>query len=67
MRLREKIGDLLFLCTALARISDVDSEELLGYECDSFIDRFEKLENIGKLSDTSAKELYYEKADNTED
>lgn len=63
----EEIGDLLFLCTALARISDVDSEELLGYECDSFIDRFEKLENSGKLSDTSAKELYYEKADNTED
>ncbi len=63
----EEIGDLLLLCTVLARLSGVDSEELLGYECDALIKRFEQIEASGRLTDASARELYYKESDNTED
>lgn len=63
----EEIGDLLLLCAELSRLSGVDAEELLGYECDDFIKRFEALETSGRLTDASARELYYKAEDNTED
>lgn len=63
----EEIGNLLLLCTELARLEGVDAEELLGYECDSFTERFEAIEAAGRLTDASARELYYKASDNTEE
>ena len=62
-----ELGSLLLLCTALARLSDVDAEELLGYECDEFIRRFEHIENSGRLTNAAAGELYRKETNNTED
>ena len=45
----EKIGDILFEMTGLAKALDTESEKSLYYACDRFIERFEKLEkNVGK-------------------
>ena len=45
----EKIGDILFDMSGLAKALDVESEKSLYNACDRFIERFEKLEkNVGK-------------------
>lgn len=53
------IGDVLFLCANAARHMQDDAEERLAKKCESFIERFERLENSGAaLSEISAEELY---------
>ena len=45
----EKIGDILFEMTGLAKALDTESEKSLYNACDRFIERFGKLEkNVGK-------------------
>lgn len=54
----ETLGNMLMLTAQLARITGNDAEEALGYECDSFTDRFEQLERSGRDISASAAELY---------
>ncbi|MDR1620434.1 MAG: nucleoside triphosphate pyrophosphohydrolase [Clostridiales bacterium] len=42
----EEMGDLLFSCVNVARLLGLDPEELLGYACEKFIARFEKMEAL---------------------
>ena len=53
------IGNLLMLCTNLARRLDCDAEECLADNCNSFIKRFEELESRSDdISKAAASELY---------
>lgn len=56
----EAFGNMLLLCTELARLTDTDCEEALGMECDSFTERFSKAEELngGKLSESDAKAVF---------
>ncbi len=51
-------GNMLLLCAELARLTGVDAEEALGYECDSFVRRFEEAENSGKALSGQAPGLF---------
>lgn len=51
-------GNMLLLCAELARLTGVDAEEALGYECDSFTERFEEIENAGGELSAQAEKLY---------
>ncbi len=51
-------GNMLLLCAELARLTGVDAEEALGYECDSFIARFEKAEGSGSKLASQAGMLF---------
>ena len=54
-----EIGELLFLCSNLARRLDCDAEECLADSCNSFVKRFEDLEKHSEdISEVSAEELY---------
>lgn len=57
-------GSMLMLCTELARLTGVDCEEALGFECDGFTQRFEALESSGRLTDAEAAEELYKNQDN---
>ena len=54
----EAFGNMLMLCAELARLTGVDAEEALGYECDSFTARFEELERSGAKLPEQAGRLY---------
>ena len=54
----EAFGNMLLLCAELARLTGVDAEEALGYECDRFTARFEKAEDSGKELSSQARELF---------
>ncbi len=54
----ESFGNMLLLCAELARLTGVDAEEALGYECQRFTDRFEQAEGSGKPLDTCAGEIF---------
>lgn len=51
-------GNMLLLCAELARLTGVDAEEALGYECDSFTARFEKAEGSGSKLASQAGMLF---------
>ena len=51
-------GNMLLLCAELARLTGVDAEEALGYECDKFTARFEKAERSGKELSSQARGLF---------
>ncbi|SEL25360.1 nucleoside triphosphate pyrophosphohydrolase [Ruminococcus albus] len=54
-----EIGELLFLCSNLARRLDCDAEECLADSCKSFVKRFEDLEkHSADIAEVSAEELY---------
>ncbi|SFD22786.1 nucleoside triphosphate pyrophosphohydrolase [Ruminococcus albus] len=54
-----EIGELLFLCSNLARRLDCDAEECLADSCNSFVKRFEDLEkHSADIAEVSAEELY---------
>ena len=54
-----EIGELLFLCSNLARRLDCDAEECLADSCNSFVKRFEDLEkHSADITEVSAEELY---------
>lgn len=64
--LAEELGDLLFAIVSLARLSGLESEEILNLSTDKFVQRFKKTENLilkdGKnMKELSAKEIddYY--------
>ncbi|MBR4554000.1 MAG: nucleoside triphosphate pyrophosphohydrolase [Ruminococcus sp.] len=58
----EALGNMLLLCAELARLTGGDAEEALGFECDRFTERFEKLEKSGKgLSSDQAAEVFFVK------
>ena len=66
LNLAEELGDLLFAIVSLARLSGLESEEILNLSTDKFIRRFKKTESLilqdGKnIKDLSAKEIddYY--------
>ncbi len=66
VNLAEELGDLLFAIVSLARLSGLESEEVLNLSTDKFIRRFKKTESLilqdGKnIKDLSAKEIddYY--------
>jgi len=56
----EVFGNMLLLCTELARLTGTDCEEALGMECDRFTERFAEAEKKsgGKLSDKDAKTVF---------
>lgn len=56
----EVFGNMLMLCTELARLTGTDCEEALAMECDSFTERFAKAEEEsgGKLSADNAKAVF---------
>ena len=54
----EAFGNMLLLCAELARLTGVDAEEALGYECDRFTRRFEKAEGSGRELSEQAAELF---------
>lgn len=56
----EALGNMLLLCTELARLNGADCEEALALECDSFTERFEAAEKQygGELSQADAKDIY---------
>lgn len=54
----EAVGSLLMLTAQLSRLTGVDAEEALGYECGAFTERFEELEKDGLGSDGAAEKLY---------
>ena len=54
----EAFGNMLLLCAELARLTGVDAEEALGYECDRFTRRFEKAERSGKALSEQAETLF---------
>lgn len=65
-KLAEEIGDLLFAIVSLARLSGLESEEILNLSTEKFIKRFKRTEeliiNDGKvMRDLSAEEIdgYY--------
>ena len=65
-KLANELGDLLFAIVSLARLSGLESEEILNLSTEKFIDRFKKTENLilkdGKdMKSLSAKEIdeYY--------
>ena len=54
----DTLGNMLMLTAQLCRLTGNDAEEALGYECDSFTERFEKLEQSGRDISANAAELY---------
>ena len=48
----------MFICANIIRLEGGDAEEQLARVCDGFTERFEQLENAGKLSSDSVEELY---------
>lgn len=51
-------GNMLLLCAELARLTGVDAEEALGYECDRFTARFERAEASGEELSAQAEKLF---------
>ena len=70
-KLANELGDLLFAVVSLARLSSLESEELLNLSTNKFIERFKKTEELiikdGKdMKSLSAKEIdgYYNASKN---
>ena len=51
----EEIGDTLFAAVNVARLHDMDPEELLTRSCNKFIDRFTKVERAAKAQGIDMK------------
>ena len=54
----EDIGNMLLLCCELARLKGADAEEALGFECDRYTERFQKLEESGKPISEGTRFIY---------
>ena len=55
--LRGELGDLLFSCVNVARLSGIDPEQALKNATEKFIKRFSAMENLIKLDEKSLKDL----------
>ena len=55
--LAEELGDLLFAIVSLARLSGLESEEILNLSTEKFIQRFKKTENLILNDGKNMKEL----------
>lgn len=53
----EELGDLLFSCVNVARLSGIDPEQALKNATEKFIKRFSAMENLIKLDEKSLKDL----------
>lgn len=53
----EELGDLLFSCVNVARLSGVDAEEALKKATEKFIKRFSAMENLIKTDEKSIEDL----------
>ena len=52
----EELGDLIFSCVNVARLSGVSSEEALTHACDKFISRYSKVEQLSKRQGIEMKQ-----------
>ena len=55
--LRGELGDLLFSCVNVARLSGIDPEQALKNATEKFIKRFSAMENLIKLDEKSLRDL----------
>ena len=53
----EELGDLLFSCVNVARLSGIDPEQALKNATEKFIKRFSAMENLIKLDEKIAEGL----------
>lgn len=53
----EELGDLLFSCVNVARLSGIDPEQALKNATEKFIKRFSAMENLIKLDEKSLRDL----------
>lgn len=53
-----ELGNMLLLCSELARLTGSDAEEALGFECSRFTERFEELEKSGRPIAEGVCEIY---------
>ena len=53
-----ELGNMLLLCSELARLTGSDAEEALGFECSRFTERFEALEKSGRPIAEGVCEIY---------
>ena len=53
----EELGDLLFSCVNVARLSGIDPEQALKNATEKFVKRFSAMENLIKLDEKSLKDL----------